>query len=119
MIRIAAALWLAIAAVVAAALFHMKSEVQRLEQELRQVQSQVQREQEAVHILRAEWSYLNRPDRIADLARRHLQLAPLSIAQKAGLGDLSPPPLGATEREIADRAAPMPGATLASMEGGE
>ena len=116
MIRIAAALWLAQAAVVAIALFHMKYEVQRLEEELQKVHYQILREQEAVRVLRAEWSFLNRPDRIADLARRHLQLSPLSTSQMAQLEDLTPRVLPGTEREMTDQAPPVPGARLASME---
>ena len=81
MSRLAAVLWIFSAALIAVVLFVLKYEVQRLERELQMVSRQIVVDQQAVHVLNAEWSYLNRPARIADLAARHLRLQPLSTAQ--------------------------------------
>lgn len=116
MIRIAAALWLAIAAVVTVALFHMKYEVQRLEEELQRVHSQIRHEREAIRVLKAEWSYLNRPNRIADLAQRHLQFRPLVPGQMAHLEDLPPRAIVDAVREMAKQDASPSPARLARVE---
>lgn len=81
MSRLAAVLWIFSAALIAVVLFALKYEVQRLERELQLVTRQTVVDQQAVHVLNAEWSYLNQPARIADLAERHLRLQPLSTAQ--------------------------------------
>jgi len=82
------ALWLTLAIVAGIGLFHVSYRVQSLEEELTQVNRAILSEREAIHVLRAEWSYLNEPTRLADLARRHLQLAPLSAAQMVRIEDL-------------------------------
>ena len=46
--------------------------------------------EEAVQVLHAEWSYLNRPERLAALAARHLDLAPMTPRQIGSL-DMMPP----------------------------
>jgi hypothetical protein len=62
--------------------------VQSLEEELTQANRDILREQETIHLLGAEWSYLNDPARLADLTRRHLTLAPLSAGQMIRIEDL-------------------------------
>jgi hypothetical protein len=37
-------------------------------------------------VLLAEWSYLNRPDRLAGLAARHLDLSPMTPGQLGAMG---------------------------------
>jgi len=81
-------LWLALAIVAGAGLFHVSYRVQSLEEELTQVNRDVLREQETIHLLHAEWSYLNEPTRLAELTHRHLALAPLSSSQMARIEDL-------------------------------
>jgi len=72
MIRLSYAIWLGAAAVAATVLFQVKDRVQDMEGQLLTVQRGIQSDREAIHVLKAEWSYLNRPGQIEDLARRHL-----------------------------------------------
>jgi len=88
MSRIAVLVWLAAIMVAALGLFHVKYEVQRLEEELGLEQQSILERQEAIHILKAEWSYLNQPARLSDLAKRHLGLAPMVGTQVVRLDDL-------------------------------
>ncbi len=88
--KIAALVWLAAIAIAAFGLYHVKYEVQRLEQDLELEHRSILKHQEALHILKAEWSYLNRPARISDLAGRHLGLAPMTAGQVVRLDDLPP-----------------------------
>jgi hypothetical protein len=80
--------WLSLAIVAGVALFHVSYRVQSLEDELAQVNRDILHQQETIHVLRAEWSYLNEPSRLAELTRRHLTLAPLSADQMMRIEDL-------------------------------
>lgn len=59
------------------ALFIVKYEVRDLERAFAALDLERQRHVEAIRVLRSEWSYLNRPTRIADLAERYLTLEPV------------------------------------------
>ena len=85
-------LWLTLAIIVGFGLFHVKYQVQALEEELARLNAAILKEQQQIHVLRAEWSYLNRPDRIAELAARYLELEPMKPAQIAAMGALSGEP---------------------------
>jgi cell division protein FtsL len=80
--------WIALVAAVGFGLFHVKYKVQALEEEVTQLNSRIVHEQEQLHVLRAEWAYLNRPERLEDLNRRLLGLVPVSPAQFGILDDL-------------------------------
>ena len=80
--------WLATVTVGAIGLFYVSHQVEQLEDQLAREDRAILRHQEAIHVLRAEWTYLNRPERIADLARRYLALAPLSADRVVGIQDL-------------------------------
>lgn len=99
MSRLAIIIWAVVAAVLVLGLFELKYEVQRLEERLRTVRADIQREREAVHVLQAEWSYLNRPERIAELAARHLDLRPIDPDQVRRLDELPPRPMPAAAGE--------------------
>lgn len=70
-------LWIGLAVLVGIALFQVKYEVQSLEDELRQLNADILHEQEQIHVLRAEWAHLNRPQRLEALAARYLDLVPM------------------------------------------
>lgn len=89
--------WIAAGSVTALILFQIKQEVRSLEQEIAQTQQQILQDQEAVHILEAEWSFLNSPARLSALAQRHLDMAPIPAERVIGFADLPLP--GAPEDE--------------------
>lgn len=64
-------------AVAAYALYMVKFSVQNLQHELAATQTQLAQEKESLHLLNAEWAYLNRPERLRRLADAHLALVPL------------------------------------------
>lgn len=73
--------WLGLAGVAGAVLFQTSYEVQGLEEELASLNRKIVAEQEAIQILKAEWSFMNDPGRLENLARVHLNLRPTDAKQ--------------------------------------
>jgi hypothetical protein len=82
--------WIALAGCVGFGLYHLKNEVQAQEDQLFRVNRTILAEQETIHVLRAEWSYLNQPARLQALASRHLELQPTKPAQLGTIATLPP-----------------------------
>lgn len=74
-------IWMVLALISAVAAFTLKYEVRDLEEQLASLENQISESRETAHVLRAEWSYLSRPERLAELAERHLDLAPMDAGQ--------------------------------------
>lgn len=62
-------------------LFQIKLAVQDLEGRLMTLDRALLKSETEIHVLRAEWAYLNRPERLARLAASYLDLAPLRAGQ--------------------------------------
>lgn len=105
--------WIVAGTASALILFQIKQEVHDLEQEIAETRADILRDQEAVHVLEAEWSYLNSPARLSALAERHLNMAPLEADRIIGFEDLPLPgaPEGAPDHEGSEPA-PTGKATL-------
>jgi hypothetical protein len=88
MIGRATLVWLFLALGIGIGLFQLKYRVQELEQNLAQTNRDILTNEEAIHVLKADWSYLNRPEKIDPLARRFLGLAPLTGSQYMTIADL-------------------------------
>lgn len=98
MIRRSTLFWLLAAILIGCGLYQLKYEVQAKEERLARLNRQIQLEQEAIHVLNAEWAFLNRPDRIADLANRHLELTqvvPTQFGRVAAIPERSLTPVAA------------------------
>lgn len=80
-----ALIWLGLAGVAGAVLFETSYEVQELEGSLASLNRRIVAEQEAIQVLRAEWSFLNDPTRLERLAAAHLQLRPADARQFVAL----------------------------------
>jgi hypothetical protein len=90
MIRVSVLVWTVILALLGVGLFQVKYNVQAKERELREVRRQVEANLTSIHVLEAEWSYLNDPLRLADLARRHTDLLPTTPGQIGDIAGLPP-----------------------------
>lgn len=89
MIRLGTLIWLVVLAFMGIGVFQLKYSVQAQEKELRQLRRQMAEHLEAIHVMEAEWSYLNDPVRLADLTRRHTDLVPITANQIAGIDRLT------------------------------
>jgi hypothetical protein len=88
MIRAVNLISVAIIIVVSVALYHIKYETSATARQVVELREQVAAERDLVSVLRAEWSHLNQPARLQDLAMRHLQLVPITVDQMVTLQEL-------------------------------
>jgi hypothetical protein len=97
----------------AADVYKIKYESTLQAERVAKLRGEMRREQDMIANLRAEWSRLDRPDRIQELAQRHLTLKPLEVRQYDTLDrlperpvELVPPgtvdPIGAIIETLAD-----------------
>ena len=57
-------------------IYQVKYESRALDAEIATIGKELEAERDGIAVLRAEWSLLNRPERIERLAKKHLKLAP-------------------------------------------
>lgn len=114
MMRISTLLWVALAGIVGFGLFQLKHQVQELEDELFRLNRSVLAEEQAIHVLKAEWSYINQPQRLQALASRHLDLQPMKPVQLGSFADLPPRGDEGTALVAAPKASPAPATTKGS-----
>ena len=82
-------LWFVLAAAAGIAMFHVTFKVEQLEAELKDLNRQIVKEQETIHVLKAEWHYLNRPQRLEALSAELLpSMTPLAATKITLIEDL-------------------------------
>lgn len=69
-------------------LYCVKYFVQDVQRDVVVLKADLGRENESLHLLNAEWAYLNRPERLHALSDRYLQLQPLDSRQIQDVGVL-------------------------------
>ena len=84
-LRITALVYMACFAALSMGLYLVKYTVQDVQRDVTAMKHELATEKESLHLLNAEWAYLNRPDRLRMLADRHLDLAPLDSRQIDGI----------------------------------
>ncbi len=66
-------------------LFKVKYEVVEIEKNLAHTEKQISLEKEMIHVLNAEWSHLNEPQRLQKLAEKYLDIVPMKSEQIAAV----------------------------------
>ena len=74
-------------------LYHVKWEVWELKRNNAELKTQLEEEMQALDVLRAEWAYLNRPERLQELAQAHLTLTAGSGTQISDITTMPLPPI--------------------------
>ena len=69
-------------------LFTLKHEVSDLEDKLANLRLETKTHHQEIHVLKAEWAYLNRPTRLKDLGSRLLFLQPPGANQTIDIKDI-------------------------------
>jgi cell division protein FtsL len=91
--------------VLAYVIYQVKYDTRSLDVDIASLSKDIEAERDSVAVLRAEWSLLNRPERIERLAEKYLDLAPPKPQQMLALETASP---GDLDRASAALAAPSP-----------
>lgn len=81
MTRLTIALTAFLALALSIAVFRITYQVDELESRLHSLNNEILDEQETIHILKAEWSYLNDPHRLEVLTKRYLGLEEMTGEQ--------------------------------------
>ena len=89
-------------------IYEGKYEARALDEDIGGLRKDIETERDAVAVLRAEWSLLNRPERIERLASKHLKLAPARPQQLVTLDTVSDNDFERARVEAADDALPAP-----------
>ena len=118
MIRAATVLWALLAALVGTGLFMLKYEVQAQEQRLANLRKDIVETQDSIHVLKAEWSYLNDPSRLREQAERYLGFHPIKPEQIATIANLpmAEPPAAEQAPLTAGRPEPQPAPAAAAPQ---
>jgi len=93
----------------ACVIYQVKYQARALDAEIVALDKRIGEERDAIAVLRAEWSLLNRPERIERLAHKHLKLAPARPAQLVTLDKVTGRDFDRT-REEPSAPAPAPAA---------
>lgn len=62
-------------------LFWVKYHVIKVKKQSQKVQREIVRDLEIVHVLQAEWTYLNQPQRLQYLANKYLNMQTITVTQ--------------------------------------
>jgi cell division protein FtsL len=95
-------------------IYQVKYESRGLDAEIASLGKRIDEERDALAVLRAEWSLLNRPERIERLAQKYLKLAPAKPSQLLTVNTVSDRDF---ERARAEGAAPASAAKGAKSAG--
>ena len=74
-------------------LYQLSYEVQELEKDPNSLNANITENKESIRILKAEWTYQNRPDVLQALASKYLPLLLIAPYQVASVGEVPYPPV--------------------------
>jgi hypothetical protein len=100
--RKSALIWVMLAVISGAALFHTSQKVTDGRARLDTITARTAKESEALRVLEAEWAYLNQPGKLEKLVKQYLDLAPLKGKQFGKVEDFT----ARTEEAIASSLPP-------------
>jgi cell division protein FtsL len=99
-------------------IYQVKYEARALDEEIATLGKQIDEERDGIAVLRAEWSLLNRPERIERLAEKFLKLAPAQPRQLVTLDKVTDHDFEHARLEAA-AAAPTPSVTAQAAKPGK
>ncbi len=115
MIRPATLILFVLSVVSGGVLFGIAFEVSALEERLFVLNNEITDDREAIHVLRAEWSYLNQPERLEGLSQRYLELQPLEGGQIAVIATVPAQP---EPPSVSEEAAPAEAPSIEAQVAG-
>lgn len=73
--------------------YQVKYRVQNIEEDIASTQRAIAAERDSIHVLEAEWSYLNRPDRLSRLSAEYHGLQRVGVSQIVAVDTLPMAPV--------------------------
>ncbi len=80
--------WMFVGVLASFGLYTLKYRVQALKNEVLAAETQLREEKKNLHVLTAEWTYLNRPERLRQLTAKYLAIKPVHGPQLADFATL-------------------------------
>jgi len=93
--KLSTVVWLVVIAIATFMLYKVKYEVQALKTEVAETTRELEQEKQAMHVVAAEWAYLNRPERLQKLADKYLASSDVTVNQIAQIDAIPFPGQGA------------------------
>lgn len=87
-IRISAIVWMVALALGAFGLYMVKYKVQTIKHQVTLTQNQLIESRKDLRVLEAEWTFLNRPERLKQLSEKYLDIKPVRGGQIAEFASL-------------------------------
>ena len=113
--RFAPLFWLALIFLAGGTLMKISYEVDMKERELARLETQIKEDSESIRVLKAEWAYLNQPQRLEKLVEKYLKLQPMQTSQmQAAMPEAVPPQVATAPSPVP----PEPAAAPAPTTGG-
>ena len=81
-------MWMVVIVIASFMLYKVKYQVQALKNEVASTGRELEKEREALHVVNAEWAYLNRPARLQMLASKYLASTDLTVNQIAEVEEI-------------------------------
>ncbi|MBZ8131649.1 hypothetical protein [Afifella sp. IM 167] len=103
MTRILNVVAIAAALIAAMSVFNLKYRAEGVAKEVAELQRKVDQEKESISLLRAEWSVLNQPDRVEELAERYQDTLGLKPVEPKQLADPAQIPMRTIAPSDTDR----------------
>jgi cell division protein FtsL len=92
----------------ACVIYQVKYEARALDRQIAAIGKEIETERDAVAVLRAEWSLLNRPERIERLAKKHLKLEASAPRQLVSLDAVTDRDFDRSRKDETPAAKPTP-----------
>jgi cell division protein FtsL len=105
--------WFSLIIVASLGLYRTSDHVAELDRQLNDINSSIDAEKQSIHVLKAEWSYLSNPSRIAAISKKHSALRPTAPQQVATIDAL--PDMLPTRVEAAVALAAVNGTPMATV----
>lgn len=86
--KLSTLVWMLVIVVASFMLYKVKYQVLALKNEVAATSRELEREREALHVVAAEWAYLNRPARLQQLAGKYLASTDLTVSQIAEVEEI-------------------------------
>lgn len=111
--KLGIAFWCALIMGAFVLLYFVRYQTQNTQSEIAGIEQRILEEKEAIHVLRAEWSYLTRPERLKQLTAQLKDMEPVTQQKVIALTDI---PLQEAPEGLAEAASHAPQKELLQQE---